>query len=71
MRYGGSISLVLNKQVLCMIFLGIITYIAILAFVFMLSSAYAAGGVRGLVGLVIWIFICGLIAAALHKDKEE
>lgn len=54
-----------------MLLLGIATYVSILACVWMLSAAYAAGGVSGIVSLVVWVFICGWIAIVLNNNGRD
>lgn len=53
-----------------MLLLGIGTYVGILAAVWMVSSAYASGGIWGIVGLIAWIIFCMWLASKLSSKKK-
>lgn len=51
--------------------LGIGTYVGILAAVWMVSSAFADGGILGVIGLFAWIFFWMWIASETCTDKKK
>lgn len=53
-----------------MLLLGLGTYIGILAAVCVVSSAYASGGIWGIIGLIAWVIICMWIACKLSNKKK-
>lgn len=53
-----------------MLLLGIGIYVGILAAVWMVSSAYASGGIWGIIGLIAWVIICMWIACKLSNKKK-
>ena len=53
-----------------LLLLALATYVGILAAVWMVSSAFADGGIWGVIGLFAWIFFCMWIARESAKDKK-
>lgn len=54
-----------------LLLLGIGTYIGIIACVWAISSAFAEGGVLGVIGLFVWLFICMWIASESCGDDKK
>ena len=53
-----------------LLLLGIGTYVGIIACVWMISSAFAGGGILGVIGLVAWIFFWMWVASETCNDKK-
>lgn len=51
--------------------LGIGTYVGILAAVWMVSTAFAAGGIWGVILLIAWIFFWMWVASETCNDKKK
>ena len=54
-----------------LLLLGIGTYVGILAAVWMVSSAFADGGIWGVIGLFIWILFLMWVASETCNDKKK
>lgn len=53
-----------------MLLMGLLTYVGIIAAVWMVSSAFADGGILGVIGLVAWIFFWMWVASKTCGDGK-
>ena len=54
-----------------LLLLGLGTYVGIIAAAWMVSSAFADGGVLGVIGLVAWIFFWMWFASETCGNKKK
>lgn len=54
-----------------LLLLGLGTYVGIIAAVWMVSSAFADGGVLGVIGLAAWIFFWMWVASETCGNKKK
>ena len=51
--------------------MGLLTYVGIIAVVWMVSSAFAEDGIWGVIGLIAWIFFWMWFASETCGDKGK
>jgi len=50
---------------------GLGTFFGIMAVVWLVNSAFADGGILGILGLIVWFFFVMWIARESYNNKEE
>lgn len=54
-----------------MLLMGLLTYVGIIAAVWMVSSAFADGGIWGVIGLIAWIFFWMWVASKSDSGRKK
>lgn len=53
-----------------MLLMGLLTFVGIIAAVWMVSSAFADGGILGVIGLIAWVFFWMWVASKTCGDDK-